>query len=170
MRFSRFHAIASMLLACCPALVSCGSDSAAGGPVLFQGTFRNVHGTDDSPVTDLRTTTRGCGCGYSSRDARIDHGNSYDIVEVAFTIETSLDDKTGTLWQAELQASRPTVANTPRCQEPTTSFRSAPAGTSLARARSSSSSATSTRTDQHRSQEHPGSRSQTPPVTTLGCA
>jgi len=38
MRFSRVHAIASMLLTCCPALISCGSDwyAARKGQVIIE--------------------------------------------------------------------------------------------------------------------------------------
>jgi hypothetical protein len=69
---------------------------------LFNGSFTNVLGTEESPVTDLLETTRACG--YESDNARIDHGNSYDITSVSISIKTSLDNKAGSLWQGRLDA------------------------------------------------------------------
>lgn len=73
---------------------------------LFKGSFSNVLGTDDSPVTDRTEMKRACG--YSSEDAQIDHGDSYDITMVSFTVTTSLDDEDGTLWQAYQEAMKVT--------------------------------------------------------------
>ncbi len=69
---------------------------------LFQGSFGNILGTDNSPVTDVTNTTRACG--YTSDNARIDHDNRYDITSVSLIVTTELDDKAGTLWKACLYA------------------------------------------------------------------
>ncbi|MFI9102289.1 hypothetical protein ACIGXA_17360 [Streptomyces fildesensis] len=71
---------------------------------LFKGTFSNILGTEDSPVTDEIEMTRACG--YHSSDARIDHPSSYDITDLTLTITTTLDDKAGTLWRTCQEAMR----------------------------------------------------------------
>ena len=71
---------------------------------LFKGTFSNILGSEDSPVTDETQMTRACG--YHSTDARIDHTGRYDITELTLAITTNLDDKAGTLWRAYQEAMR----------------------------------------------------------------
>lgn len=69
---------------------------------LFEGTFSNVLGTQESPVTDLTNTTRACN--YTSSNARIDHVGNYDIASIAILFITELDDSAGTIWQGNVSA------------------------------------------------------------------